>query len=141
MRRGGIHFPVPLTMNAVTRGQVARAALEGVAHAVRQNLEQAESVAGSVTDTVAVGGGMVQTRLWVEVLASVLGRAVLVPPRPQVSAVGAYLCAATALGDFGSLEEAAASRRRRDADGRADEIGRGGLPGPLREVGRSARPD
>ena len=47
MRRGGIHFPVPLTMNAPTRGQVARAALEGVAYAVRANLEQAESVAGS----------------------------------------------------------------------------------------------
>ena len=52
---------------------------------------------------------MVQTRLWVEILASVLGRAVLVPQCPQVSATGAYLCAATALGDFGSLEEAAAS--------------------------------
>ena len=109
MRRGGIHFPVPLTINAVTRGQVARASLEGVAYAVKANLEQSESVAGRAADTVAVGGGMVQTRLWVEILAGVLGRAVLVPQRPQVSATGAYLCAATALGDFGSLEEAAVS--------------------------------
>ena len=108
MRRGGIHFPVPLTMNAVTRGQIARAALEAVAYAVRANLEQAESVAGSAADSVAVGGGMVRTRLWVEILANVLGRAVMVPPRPQATASGAYLCAATALGDFGSLEEAAA---------------------------------
>ena len=109
MRRGGIHFPVPLTMNAVTRGRMARAALEGVAYAVKANLEQAESVAGSAADAVAVGGGMILTRLWVEILASVLGRAVLVPTRPQATAAGAYLCAATALGDFGSLEEAAAS--------------------------------
>ena len=108
MRRGGIHFPVPLTMNAVTRGQIARAALESAAYAVKANLEQAESVAGSVADTVAVGGGMVQTRLWVDILANVLGRAVVVPPRPQATPTGAYLCAATALGDFGSLEEAAA---------------------------------
>ena len=109
LRRGGIHFPVPLTMNEVTRGQVARAALESAAYAVRANLEQAELVAGRAADTVAVGGGMIQTRLWVEILASVLGRAVLVPPRPQATATGAYLCAATAMGDFGSLEEAAAS--------------------------------
>ena len=109
MRRGGIHFPVPLTMNAVTRGRMARAALEGVAYAVRANLEQAESVAGSAADAVAVGGGMILTRLWVEILANVLDRAVMVPPRPQATATGAYLCAATALGDFGSLEEAATS--------------------------------
>ena len=109
MRRGGIHFPVPLTMNAVTHGQIARAALESAAYAVKANLEQAESVAGSAAGTVAVGGGMIQTRLWVEILASVLGRAILVPPRPQATATGAYLCAATALGDFGSLEEAAAA--------------------------------
>ena len=52
---------------------------------------------------------MILTRLWVEILANVLDRAVMVPPRPQATATGAYLCAATALGDFGSLEEAATS--------------------------------
>jgi sugar (pentulose or hexulose) kinase len=72
-------------------------------------MEQADSVAGQEADSVAVGGGMIQTRLWVEILASVLGRPILVPPRPQATATGAYLCAATALGDFGSLEEAAAA--------------------------------
>jgi sugar (pentulose or hexulose) kinase len=72
-------------------------------------MEQADSVAGQEADSVAVGGGMIQTRLWVEILASVLGRPILVPPRPQATATGAYLCAATALGDFGSLEEAAVS--------------------------------
>ena len=45
----------------------------------------------------------------VDILVNVIGRQVKVSSTPNVSALGAYLCAATAIGEFGSLEEAADS--------------------------------
>ena len=107
MRQGGFLFPMPLTFSEVGRGHLARAALEAIAYTVRANLEQAQDIAGEEARDVAVGGSMVQTATWVNILADVVGRPMMLSPTPQVSALGAYLCAATALGEFASLEEAA----------------------------------
>ncbi len=111
LRPGGVLFPVPLTFNEPSRGQIARAGLEAVAYAVRANLEQAESVAGAAAGLIAVGGGMSRTDAWVDLMADVLGRPIQVLSS-NVSASGAYVCAATALGDFSSLEEGAAEVSR-----------------------------
>ena len=107
LRRGGFLFPVPLTLNQTNRGHLVRAALEAAAYALKANLLQAESTAGETAEDISVGGGMVQTATFVKALADVLGRQIRVPSDPQVSALGAYLCAATALGQFASLDEAA----------------------------------
>jgi autoinducer 2 (AI-2) kinase len=107
LRQGGFLFPVPLTFSEMGRGHLVRAALEGIAYAVRANLQQAEGVAGEDAREIAVGGGMIQTQTWVRVLVDVIGRPVKVSPTPRVSALGAYLCAARSLGEFASLEEAA----------------------------------
>ena len=109
LRRGGFLFPVPLTFSDMGRGHLVRAALEGIAYAMRANLQQAEAVAGEVSTEIAVGGGMTRTHTWVKLLADVIGREVRFAPSPHVSALGAYLCAATAIGGFASLEEAAGS--------------------------------
>ena len=109
MRRGGFLFPVPLTVTDLGRGHLTRAALEGIAFAVRANLEQAEELLGAAALGVTVGGGMTRTATWVRVLANVLGRPLRVSPAPGVTAVGAYLCVATALGEFASLVEAGSS--------------------------------
>ena len=109
MRQGGLLFPVPLTFSDLGRGHMARAALEAMAYATRANLEQVEGVAGRAATDVAVGGGMVQTSTWVRVLADVVGRAIRVSPVPHVSALGAYVCAATAIGELDSLKEGAGS--------------------------------
>jgi sugar (pentulose or hexulose) kinase len=106
IRPGGVLFPVPLTFNEPSRGQIARAGLEAVAYAVRANLEQAQAVAGAAAELIAVGGGMTKTAAWVDLIADVLGRPTHVLT-PNVSALGAYVCAATARGDFSSLEEGA----------------------------------
>jgi autoinducer 2 (AI-2) kinase len=109
LRQGGIIFPVPMTFNETSRGHLARAALEAMAYALKANLEQAESVAGAEAAHIALGGGMTQSPTWVRILADVLGREIDVSPTPNVSALGGYLCAGTATGDFASLEEAAES--------------------------------
>lgn len=113
MRLGGILFPVPLTFSELRRGHLARASLEAIAYAMKANLAQIESLAGARAKDITLGGGMTRSPTFVKILADVLGRSVGVSPTPQVSALGAYLCARTALGDFASLEEAAASARPR----------------------------
>jgi autoinducer 2 (AI-2) kinase len=109
LRAGGLLFPVPMTMNEPSRAQITRAALEAIAYAVKSNVDQVEAVVGRQAERVAVGGGMTRTKLWTDVLVNVLDRPVQVSPEPHVSAVGAYLCGATGICEFSSLEEAATS--------------------------------
>ena len=108
-KQGGLLFPVPLTFSDTGRGHLARAALEAISYAIRANLEQAEALAGHQATVVALGGGMTRTQTFSKIATDVLGRVLRLSPEPRVSAVGAYLCAATALGDFSSLEEASES--------------------------------
>ena len=113
MRPGGLMFPVPLTYSEPSRGHLARACLESVAYALKSNLAQAEALYGSPAVDVAVGGGMVAARAFTRILANVLGREIRVSNAGNVSAFGAYLCAATGLGDFASVREASAFGGRR----------------------------
>ena len=113
MRQGGLLFPVPLTFSEMGRGNLIRASLEASAYAIRANLEQIEELAGTQATDITVGGGMTRTKSFVRILTDVLGREIRVSPTPQVSALGAYLCARTALGDFASLDAAASSLRPR----------------------------
>lgn len=107
LRQGGILFPVPMTMTEIHRGHLARAAMEGVAFAVRTNLRQAEEVSRHAIEEIAVGGGMTLSSTWTRVLVDVLGRQVKVSPAPNVSAAGAFLCASVGIGELASLREAA----------------------------------
>ena len=107
LRKGGLFFPVPMTLSEMDRNHLTRAALEAIAYAVNANLEQVEGMTGESVADIAVGGGMTQTSTWVRVLADVVGREIKVSPTPQVTALGAYLCAAKAIGELDSIEEGA----------------------------------
>jgi autoinducer 2 (AI-2) kinase len=109
MKTGGFVMPVPLTFSSVGRGHLVRAYLESIAYSIRANIEQIEELSGKKASRIAVGGGMTRTPVFNEILSNVLGREIEVSANPQVSALGAYLCARTAIGDFASLEEAAQS--------------------------------
>ncbi len=109
MRQGGLLFPVPLTVSGLGRPQIIRSALEALAYAIRSNLEQAERLAGAVSDSVAIGGSLTLSSTLIGIVADVLGRQVMVAPQPNVSAMGAFLAARTGLGDFGSIGEAASA--------------------------------
>ena len=113
LRAGGLMFPVPLTYSDIGRGHLVRASLEAICYAIRANLEQAEDLAGVRASSISVGGGMTRTTTWVKILTDVVGREIGVSSTPQASAVGAYLCARTALGEFGSLKEASSTVRPR----------------------------
>ena len=110
IRAGGFIFPVPMTFSGIGRRHATRAALESIAFAVRTNLEQLESVSGVPASKLAVGGGMIATSSWVEMLPNILGRPVEVASSPNVTAAGAYLTATAALDGRESLLDMAAER-------------------------------
>ena len=103
IRAGGFIFPVPMTFSGIGREHATRAALESIAFAVRANLEQLECVSDISASKIALGGGMIATSSWVEMLPNVLGRPVEVASTPHVTAAGAYATAAAALAGVDSL--------------------------------------
>lgn len=89
------------------RRHLARAVVDGMAYAVRANLEQLRDVAAPQTSTAALSlaGGMSRSAVFAQVLSDVLGMPVEVGATPESTALGAALCAGVAVGVFADLTE------------------------------------
>ena len=111
MSLGGVMFPVPMALEAPTRAQIARAVLEGLAYALRANIEQAERVSGGAASEIAFGGGMAKSETLRRILPNVLGRPIHAPREADAAPIGAALVARTALGEYESLSAAAQTAR------------------------------
>jgi xylulokinase len=87
------------------RGALVRAVLEGVAFGLRDSLALLRALG---PDPIAgrVSGGGARGRLWLEIVASVLGLPLELTNSEEGSAYGAALLAGVAAGTFGSCEEA-----------------------------------
>ena len=90
----------------VTRGQMIRACMEGVAYALRHNLETAET-AGARAETLRSMGGSANSRIWTQIKADVTGRSIEVPGSDTATTLGAAMLAGVGTGIWGSFEEAA----------------------------------
>ena len=106
MSMGGIVFPVPMTLSGPTRAHLVRAALEGLAYALRANVEQAERVAAIPANRISLGGGMTRTKSFVRIMSDVMGRPIDVADGPESTAVGAAHVARAAIGQFTSIGDA-----------------------------------
>ncbi|HZE41461.1 MAG TPA: FGGY-family carbohydrate kinase [Stackebrandtia sp.] len=83
--------------------ELYRAALEGIAHGVRHNLEVMRDAGGAIDRLVAVGGGT-QGGLWTQIVSDVTGEAQDIPARTMGACLGDAMLAATGVGidaDFG----------------------------------------
>ncbi len=92
------------------RGHLLRAALEGVAFALREGLESLEAAGISAPELRLAGGGSTRDP-WRHLLADVLGRPLLLLPgdvSANASARGAALLAGIGSGVYGSTEETSA---------------------------------
>ncbi|TMD82970.1 MAG: xylulokinase [Chloroflexi bacterium] len=89
------------------RGHLLRAALEGVAFAVRQGLE-ALPVAGVRRDELRLAGGGSLDPRWRQLLADVLERPLLATPVTDASALGAALLAGVGFGAWPDAQRVAA---------------------------------
>ena len=103
---GGIVFPVPMTLGGPTRAHLVRSVLEGLAYALRANIEQAERVAGIPAHRISLGGGMTRTKSFVRIMSAVMSRPIDVAEGPESTAIGAAHVARAAIGEFPSLTDA-----------------------------------
>jgi xylulokinase len=103
------------------RGALARAVLEGVAYGLRDSLELLRAL-GVDASAGRVSGGGARSRLWLEIVASVLGLPLELTAVEEGSAYGAALLGGVAGGVFASVEAAVAScvRVRETVEPRAD---------------------
>lgn len=79
------------------RGELYRAALEGIAYGVRHNLEVMREAGGPARRLVAVGGGT-QGGLWTQIVSDVTGEEQQVPTETVGACLGDALLAAVATG-------------------------------------------
>ena len=87
------------------RGALVRAVLEGVAYGLRDSLELLRGL-GVTPEKGRVSGGGARSRLWLEIVASVLGLPIELMVVEEGSAYGAALLAGVAGGAFANAREA-----------------------------------
>ena len=85
-------------------GHLARSVMEGVAFGLRDSVELMED--GIQGADVRVSGGGAVSRLWIQILANVLGLPVTTVKTPESAALGAAVLAAVGDGAFASVAEA-----------------------------------
>jgi len=87
------------------RRDLVRAAVEGVAFNLGWLLPIVEGFSGHPDQEVVFGGGAARSRAWVQTLADILDRPVVVPPIAEVSALGAAYAAGLAVGFWAGFDE------------------------------------
>ena len=92
---------------ATERGHIARAAFEGIACQVCENLAVMRRAYGAEVECMRVDGGMVQNAFFMQLQADLLGIPVEVPAVSETTALGAAALAALGAGLFTRAEEAA----------------------------------
>lgn len=88
-----------------TKGHFARAIMEAIGCIVRRNLEVIESVGIPVSEIRVLGGGA-RSPIWNQIKADVTGRPVVTTENEEAACLGAAILAGSAVGVFGSLEQA-----------------------------------
>jgi sugar (pentulose or hexulose) kinase len=84
------------------RADLVRAVYEGIAYAIRDCYE----AIGGAGEGIRLSGGGARSSFWAQMIADVTDYMVEIPDGTQFGAKGAALCAAVAIGDFGSIGEA-----------------------------------
>lgn len=90
---------------AATRAHMIRAVMEGVAYALRHNLETAAE-AGARAGTLRATGGSALSETWTQIKADITGKTIEVPPSATATTLGAALLAGVGVGMFGSFADA-----------------------------------
>lgn len=88
-----------------TKGHFVRAAMEGVAYALRHNLQTAEQAGARVEELRAVGGSA-NSLLWTQIKADVTGKRIMVPSSDTATPLGAAILAGVGTGLYQNFQEA-----------------------------------
>ena len=93
------------------RRHLSRALVEGMAFALRANLEQITATSGRSHERLRLAGGMSRSPAFAQLLCEVVGRELELCTHPETTALGAALCAGVAAGAFPDVAQAGRSRR------------------------------
>lgn len=104
----GLFFNLSLS---TTRGDMARAILEGIAFELGGSLGLLEELCGTVT-SVSVSGGLTRAPLFNQIQADVFGKPTLRYPGAEATSLGAWMAGAVATGIAASYPAAFASATR-----------------------------
>jgi autoinducer 2 (AI-2) kinase len=96
---------LPTANDPGRRDHVARAVVEGMAYAVRANLDQLRGVTTRDPDRVCFAGGLARSTTFAAVLAGALDRPVARGHAFDATAVGAAICAGVGAGVFRDLAD------------------------------------
>ena len=112
---GGILFRFPTLQLRPCSGDILRAFLESIAYAVKANIAQIQSVTGSVTAAVTVGGGMSRNALLLELIADAAGVPVRRAREAESTGLGCAVLVAAGSGVYPDIGAAAGAMCRHDA--------------------------
>jgi autoinducer 2 (AI-2) kinase len=110
---GSIALPnIGVETGASARALLARAAVEGLVHALRANVDQIVALTGESPAHVSLCGGLSRSAGFAGILADALERPVACARVAESSGLGAALCAAVGAGLFPDLDQAARALAR-----------------------------
>ncbi len=98
------------------RADVARAVFEGMAYAVRANVEQVQKISGEKQGDLWLGGGITRSSMWTRIISEVMACPVHVCASTEATALGAAMCAGVGAGLYENLTVAAKSLGRTQRD-------------------------
>ena len=107
LRPSALLFPYPFESEKFSPEAIARAILEAIAYAGRANLEQIESATGISPQEVFICGGLSQSRLFNQIVASVLNCPCKVAGSPESAGLGTAICAFVGVGVYPDLKTGA----------------------------------
>ena len=91
--------------STTTRGDLARAVLEGTAFGLKHIIDSLEEVAGGPVGEILTVGGGTKNALWNQIKADVVGKPLAVLEFQETSSLGAALLGGLGAGLYGSFEE------------------------------------
>ncbi len=90
---------------STTRGDIARAILEGIVADICSNIDVLESISQPV-HSLRTSGGMAKSHVFNQIQADMLGRSVIQPKNQETTALGAWISAALRTGLFSTMKKA-----------------------------------
>jgi len=102
---GALGTILGLTLH-VSRGQIYRAALEGLSFQLREALRILIEATGFLPNGIRVVGGGSKNALWNQIRADITGYPITVTAQKEATALGAAITALVGIGRYGSIEEA-----------------------------------
>lgn len=98
----GVFFNVSLEN---TRGDFARAILEGIAYEMAENIDLIEDLVGNV-DIINIAGGLTRFSTFNQIQSDIFNKAVSVYDSSEATSLGALISTLVTLGNYQSYEEA-----------------------------------